>query len=145
MTMTAVARAAQALQLEPALDRFNDGFGTTFQQQHAMEPVPYTAKNLLYYDSSERAAVALTDSERAQQVQACLWSERCVLVGLGFDSMLQQQHAMAWCPSGLSTKCLRGASERAAVALVNADVHSTFDCLHSAARACLRHFHTTPA
>ncbi len=82
MSVTAIDRAAQALQLEPALDRFNDGFGTTFQQQHAMDPVPYTAKNLLYYDSSERAAVALTDSERAQQVQACLQAKLCVLVGL---------------------------------------------------------------
>lgn len=107
MTVTAIARAAQVLQLEAALDRFNDGFGTTFQPQHALEPVPYTAKNLLYYDSSERAAVALTDSERAQQVQACLWSKRCALVGLGVDFMLQQQHAMAWCLTCLSTKCVK--------------------------------------
>ena len=56
--------------LEAARDRANDGYGTTFAPLHALAPVPYTAKNALYYDSSERAAVALTDEERAQQVQA---------------------------------------------------------------------------
>jgi hypothetical protein len=60
----------QVPRLEAALDRSNDGFGTTFQPLHEMALVPYTAKNALYYDSSERAAVALTDAERSQLVQA---------------------------------------------------------------------------
>jgi len=60
----------QVPRLEAARDRSNDGFGTTFQPQHEMALVPFTAKNALYYDSSERAAVALTDAERSQLVQA---------------------------------------------------------------------------
>ena len=60
----------QALQLALERDRVNDGFGTTWQPQHALTQAPYVAKNLLYYDSSERAAVALTDAEKAQLVQA---------------------------------------------------------------------------
>lgn len=39
---------------------------------------PYVNKNALYYDSSEQAAVALTDAERAQQVQVRA-QERCSL------------------------------------------------------------------
>lgn len=65
-----MAHTAQVKQLEPARDRIDDGFGTTFQPQHALIQAPYTAKNLLYYDSSERPALALTDTERSQLVQA---------------------------------------------------------------------------
>ncbi|KAK9827696.1 hypothetical protein WJX81_001407 [Elliptochloris bilobata] len=50
-------------------ERISDGFGTTFQPQHEFIQAPYTAKNWLYYDSSEHAALALTHSERAQLVQ----------------------------------------------------------------------------
>ena len=60
----------QAPQLALERERVNDGFGTTWQPQHALVQAPYIAKNLLFYDSSERAAVALTDAEKAQLVQA---------------------------------------------------------------------------
>ena len=60
----------QAPQLALEHERVNDGYGTTGQPQHALIQAPYVAKNLLYYDSSERAAVALTDAEKAQLVQA---------------------------------------------------------------------------
>ena len=60
----------QAPQLALERERVSDGYGSTGQPQHALIQAPYIAKNLLYYDSSERAAVALTDAEKAQLVQA---------------------------------------------------------------------------
>ena len=52
-------------------DRMNDGFGTTGQPHDRLLQWPYENKNTMYYDSSQQKAVALTDSERACQVQVC--------------------------------------------------------------------------
>lgn len=46
-----------------------DGFGTTGQPQHKLLTWPYTNKNTLYYDSSQQKSVALTNAEKAMQVQ----------------------------------------------------------------------------
>ncbi len=52
-------------------DRLNDGFGTTGQPHDRLLLWPYETKNTMYYDSSQQKAVALTDAERARQVQVC--------------------------------------------------------------------------
>ena len=46
-----------------------DGFGTGGQTDQTLTSWPYVNKNALYYDSSQRDAVALTDSEKAALVQ----------------------------------------------------------------------------
>jgi len=51
--------------------RPNDGYGTGLAPQGGLLTWPYAHKNQLYYDSSQRAAVALTDAERSRQVQVC--------------------------------------------------------------------------
>ncbi|EIE23988.1 hypothetical protein COCSUDRAFT_53177 [Coccomyxa subellipsoidea C-169] len=50
-------------------DRVNDGFGTGGQPHDRLLLWPYKNKNTMYYDSSQQKAVALSDAERAQQVQ----------------------------------------------------------------------------
>ncbi|CAL8462491.1 g2024 [Coccomyxa elongata] len=50
-------------------ERLNDGFGTTGQPHDRLLLWPYENKNTMYYDSSQQKAVALTDAERARQVQ----------------------------------------------------------------------------
>lgn len=66
----AVVLMLQAPLLALERERVSDGYGTTGQPLHALTQAPFVAKNALYYDSSERAAAALTDAEKAQLVQA---------------------------------------------------------------------------
>ena len=50
-------------------DRMNDGFGTSGQPHDRLLTWPYQEKNTMFYDSSQQKAVALSDAERARQVQ----------------------------------------------------------------------------
>lgn len=52
-------------------DRMNDGFGTSGQPHDRLLTWPYQEKNTMFYDSSQQKAVALSDAERARQVQVC--------------------------------------------------------------------------
>ncbi|KAJ7193577.1 hypothetical protein O6H91_03G103500 [Diphasiastrum complanatum] len=79
-------------------NRITDGYGTSGQPASTLDTWTYQAKNLLMYDSAERADAPLTESEKEEKVQGppkVINMQNTRFHGKMFDSKLREEDAVS--------------------------------------------------